>query len=156
MSAPLITNSTDRCNKERAFGVLRTENHEHHTAMRTLIARTTLILAALFTFGLAHAAEPVRMKNKKAERPALERMLNRALNHTLAYPLMEKADMTGEVLVSFVVNAEGRIQVIECNSSNAPLKAYVLRKLAGIDIGDNPEGSWKTSHMLFKFHPEKA
>ena len=64
--------------------------------------------------------------------------------------------MSGEVYVSFVIDKEGRIEVLECSSPNAQLKAYVLRKLARIDIGDNPEGSWKTTHMLFNFHPEHS
>ena len=70
--------------------------------------------------------------------------------------MLEKADMTGEVYVSFVIDKEGRIEVLECSSPNAELKAYVLRKLARIDVGENPEGSWKTTHMLFNFHNEKG
>jgi len=46
--------------------------------------------------------------------------------------------------------------VIDCRSANERLKDYVLRKLARIDIGDNPDGSWKTTHMVFNFHPEKS
>ena len=75
---------------------------------------------------------------------------------TFGYTLLDRADMTGEVFVSFVINTEGRIEVLECNSANERLKSYVLRKLARIDIGDNPEGSWKTTHMRFNFHREKA
>ena len=64
--------------------------------------------------------------------------------------------MIGEVYVSFVINKEGRIEVIECSSANEQLKAFVLRKLSRIDIGENPDGSWKTTHMMFNFRPEKA
>jgi hypothetical protein len=124
--------------------------------MRTTIARSLFLLATVFTLGLANAAEPVRMRSTLSKKSALERSLDRALSNTLSFPLMEKADMTGKVHVSFVINTEGRIQVIECNSANARLKAYVLRKLACIDIGENPDGSWKTTHMVFSFHPEKA
>lgn len=124
--------------------------------MKTTIARSLLLFATVFTLGYTNAAEPVRMRTALTKKSALERSLDRALSNTLSFPLMEKADMTGEVHVSFVINTEGRIQVIECNSANAELKAYVLRKLARIDIGDNPDGSWKTTHMVFNFHPEKA
>ena len=35
-------------------------------------------------------------------------------------------------------------------------RAYVLRKLARIDVGENPDGIWKTTHMVVDFHPEKS
>lgn len=122
--------------------------------MRTVISRSLFLLATVFTLGYARAAEPVRM-NHLSKKSALERNLDRALNNTLAYPLLAKDDMTGEVYVSFVINKEGRIEVIDSSSPNEKLKAYVLRKLARIDIGDNPDGSWKTTHMVFNFRPEK-
>ena len=86
----------------------------------------------------------------------MERSLERALNNNLSYPLLERENMNGDVYVSFVINKEGRIEVIDCRSANERLKDYVLRKLARIDIGDNPDGSWKTTHMVFNFHPEKS
>ncbi|MCB9164215.1 MAG: hypothetical protein H6592_07250 [Flavobacteriales bacterium] len=123
--------------------------------MRTVISRSLFLLATVFTLGYARAAEPVRMK-PLTKRSTLERTLDRALSNTLAYPLLAKDDMTGEVYVSFVINKEGRIEVIDASSPNEELKAYVLRKLARIDIGDNPDGSWKTTHMVFNFRPEKV
>lgn len=123
--------------------------------MRTVISRSLFLLATVFTLGYARAAEPVRMK-PLTKRSTLERTLDRALSNTLAYPLLAKDDMTGEVYVSFVINKEGRIEVIDASSPNEELKAYVLRKLARIDIGDNPDGSWKTTHMIFNFRPEKV
>ena len=122
--------------------------------MRTVITRSLFLLATVFTLGYTRAAEPVRI-NAMSKKTALERNLDRALNNTLAYPLLAKDDMTGEVYVSFVINKEGRIEVIDSSSPNEKLKAYVLRKLARIDIGDNPDGSWKTTHMVFNFRPEK-
>ena len=124
--------------------------------MRTIISRSLLLLATVFTFGHARAAEPLRIGGNTAKRSALERSLDRALSNNLTYPLLEKADMTGEVYVSFVIDKEGKIEVLECSSPNEALKAYVLRKLSHIDIGQNPEGSWKTTHMLFNFHHEKG
>ena len=46
--------------------------------------------------------------------------------------------MTGEVFVSFVVNTEGKLVVIDCNSANQELRNYVLGRLERVDIGDNP------------------
>lgn len=124
--------------------------------MKTTITRSLLLLATVFTLGYARAAEPLRIGSTTAKRSALERSLDRALSNNLAYPLLAKADMTGEVYVSFVIDKEGKIEVLECSSPNQELKAYVLRKLSRIDIGENPEGSWKTTHMLFNFHSEKS
>lgn len=130
-------------------------DHKHHNVMKT-ISRSLLLLATVFTFGYARAAEPLRIGGNTTKRSALERSLDRALSNNLSYPLLEKADMTGEVYVSFVIDKQGKVEVLECSSPNAELKAYVLRKLARIDIGENPEGSWKTTHMLFNFHNERG
>ena len=62
--------------------------------------------------------------------------------------------MNGEVVVSFVIDIEGKVQVISAHSKNQALCEYVLRKLSKVDIGDNPNGLWKTTHMRFVFHPE--
>ncbi len=124
--------------------------------MKTIISRSLLLLATVFTFGYARAAEPLRIGSNTAKRSALERSLDRALNNNLSFPLLAKSDMTGEVYVSFVIDKEGKIEVLECSSPNQELKAYVLRKLSRIDIGENPEGSWKTTHMLFNFHSERG
>lgn len=64
--------------------------------------------------------------------------------------------MTGEVYVSFVIDADGKVAVLECDSQNEKLKDYVIRKLAKIDIGDNPNGVWKRTHMKIKFQPERT
>ncbi len=125
------------------------------STMKAVISRTLLLFATVFTFGYAQAAEPLRM-NAAARKSSLERSLERALNNNLSYPLLERENMNGDVYVSFVINKEGRIEVIDCRSANERLKDYVLRKLARIDIGDNPDGSWKTTHMVFNFHPEKS
>jgi hypothetical protein len=131
------------------------KNHKHHNAMKTRTTRLLLLLATVFTFGLAQAAEPFRKPNT-AKRTSMERTLERALNNNLSYPLFEKGDMNGEVTVSLVIDKEGKVVVLESHSANEALRAYVLRKLARIDIGDNPEGSWKTTHIRFRFHPEKS
>lgn len=123
--------------------------------MNTNISRSILLLATVFTLGYARAAEPLRM-NTMGKKTTLERSLERALNNSLSYPLLTRENMNGEVYVSFVINKEGRIEVIDCRSANERLKDHVLRKLARIDIGDNPDGSWKTTHMVFNFHPEKS
>lgn len=132
------------------------ENQQHHSAMKTTITRALLVFASVLTLNYARAAEPLKMNTPAAARTAMERSLDRALSKHLAFPVLAKGDMTGDVLVSFVIDKEGRIEVTACTSDNDSLKDYVLRKLARIDIGENPEGIWKTTHMRISFHPEKS
>ncbi|MBK9077578.1 MAG: hypothetical protein IPL77_21880 [Flavobacteriales bacterium] len=124
--------------------------------MKTRIAKTALLLlATVFTFGYTRAAEPVRIPTRNTD--ALERAVEQALNKHVVFPLLERGhNMTGEVFVSFVVNKEGRLEVLESFSQNEPLREYVLGKLAKIDIGENPDGIWRTSRVRFVFRPEKA
>jgi hypothetical protein len=122
--------------------------------MKTIISRTMLLIAALAIVGSTQAAEPVRASAPSTKRTAMERTLDRALSRHLTFPITERTNMLGEVYVSFVIDKEGRLEVLECNSSNERLKQHVLRKLAKIDIGDNPEGVWRTTHMRIVFRPE--
>ncbi len=122
--------------------------------MRTLFNRSLLMIAVISAFTAAHAtrpADPLRANVPSAQ----ERELKKQINQYVTYPLMErKREMDGEVQVSFVINSAGKVEVISAASENEALRAYVLRKLERIDIGDNPSGTWKTEHMRFVFRPE--
>ncbi|MBK9761884.1 MAG: hypothetical protein IPO87_00640 [Flavobacteriales bacterium] len=123
--------------------------------MEPFTSRSLLLLATVFTLGYSNAAEPVRMP-ETVKHTTLERSLERALNRSIAYPLLETGDMTGEVMVSLVIDKEGMVVVQDCRSENSKLKDYVLRKLAHLDIGENPDGMWKTTHIRFNFRPENT
>ncbi len=119
------------------------------------ILRLSLPMLAL-SFGLSAAianppADPLRAHVPSPQ----ERELKNQIDRLVTYPLLErKRTMDGEVEVSFVINAAGKVEVIAANSENAELRAYVLRKLEKVDIGENPSGTWKTEHMRFVFRPE--
>ena len=122
--------------------------------MKTSATHLAIVLATLFTLGHVRAAEPLRIT---APAPSVdnERELERQINKYVTYPLMERTHhMDAEVLVSFVIDTEGKVKVINARSANTALCEYVLRMLAKVDIGDNPDGLWKTTHMRFKFRPE--
>lgn len=113
-----------------------------------------VLLATLFTLGQANAAVPLPAA---APAPSIDkdRELERQINKFVTYPLMERArHMDGEVLVSFVIDTEGKVNVINVRSENTALCEYVLRMLAKVDIGENPDGLWRTTHMRFTFRPE--
>lgn len=117
----------------------------------------TALLATLLLATPALAADPPIMVHAPLHglSASLERELDRQLNKYVTYPLLERGhSMDGEVFVSFVIDAEGRVKVIDAQSRNTALCEYVLRMLAKVDVGDNPDGSWRTTHMRFTFHPE--
>jgi hypothetical protein len=124
--------------------------------MKTWITRTALLLCTVFTMGYARAAAtfPGENPDPSAHRSELERALDKQLNKHLTFPWLARTDMTGEVTVAFVINTEGRVRVVECASANKALLDYVLRKLDRIDVGDNPEGVWKTTYLHLVFRPE--
>ncbi len=126
--------------------------HEKAHAMKTLLTRTALLIALATSFGFARASEPATpLRTPVAS--TMERELEHQINKYVSYPL-HATNMDGEVFVSFVIDAEGRVQVLNAYSGNDQLCAYVLEKLARIDIGSNPGGVWKTTHLRFSFHPE--
>jgi hypothetical protein len=130
--------------------------------MKTRIARTLSLVAVVFTMCAAHAAGPFTRNDGPSKdrnvvvKSALERSLDRTLNRNLAYPVMAKENMLGQVDLSLVIDAEGRIEILSCSSDNEHLKEYVVRKLSGVDIGENPDGIWKTTHLHITFRPEKG
>jgi len=132
-----------------------TGKYKSSHAMRTSMKNIAATLATVLTIGQAMASGPERTNTAPAPAATLERELDRQIDKFVTYPLLERRhNMDGEVLVSFVIDTEGRVKVIGAHSANTALCEYVLRMLAKVDIGDNPDGLWKTTHMRFSFHPE--
>lgn len=122
-----------------------------------MISRSIFLLATIAILGQAKAINPpTAVVDNSSKLAVMERNLERALNRNVAFPVLAKENMHGEVYVSFVINKEGKVEVLSCHSENVALTEYVLRKLARIDIGENPEGIWKTTHMRFNFRPENG
>ncbi len=122
--------------------------------MNSSTTRLAIALAITFSLGTARAAEPV-VPARSGTPVDIERELERQINRYVTYPIMERTHrMDGEVLVSFVIDTEGKVKIVEARSENDALCAYVLRMLDKVDIGTNPDGLWKTTHMRFAFRPE--
>ena len=118
--------------------------------MKTFITLPALLLSAL-TISAATPATPLPATVPSA----LERELERQIDKYVTYPILQPAtEMEGEVIVSFVIDAVGKVRVINARSENDALCTYVLKMLSKVDIGDNPDGTWKTTHMRFRFRPE--
>ena len=122
--------------------------------MKTNLLRSAFLLATVFTMHYVKAATPGKNDAAAIERTSLERALDKQLNKYLSFPLLERENMLGEVMVAFVINIEGKVEVVACESVNEKLKKYVLRKLAKVDIGDNPNGVWKTTYLRLSFKGE--
>ena len=104
----------------------------------------------------AHAAGPANSAPAATAPANLQRALDHQLNKHLTFPLLAREHMIGEVFVSFVIDKEGRVEVVHCASDNEDLKAYVLRKLSRVDIGVNAGGMWKTTSLRIIFRPERS
>ena len=128
--------------------------------MNTRSTRLLLFLASVLTLGYTRAAGPANTASAAPAVAGLSATMERALDHRLSkylpFPLLAKEHMLGEVFVSFVIDKEGKVEVVHCSSDNEALEAYVLRKLSRVDIGDNPEGMWKTTHLCITFRSQKA
>ncbi|MBL7981690.1 MAG: hypothetical protein JNL52_07740 [Flavobacteriales bacterium] len=135
--------------------------------MKTRINRLLVVFASVLTLGYVRASGPEGhaaantasappVVTATASTAALDRALDHQLSRHLSFPVLAKEHMLGEVFVSFVIDKEGKVEVVHCASDNDALKAYVLRKLSRVDIGENPDGMWKTTHLHIVFRPEKA
>jgi hypothetical protein len=122
--------------------------------MKTLLTRSAVVIATVFTAVTVGAIGPVAPKTT-SNSAVMERELQRQIDKYVSYPLMAPAgSMDGAVAVSFVINTEGQVKVIGADGTSDELRDYVLRKLAKVDIGSNPDGLWRTTYMKFNFRPE--
>ena len=118
--------------------------------MNTFILRSVIAAAASIILGTSQAATPPAATASTS----MERKLDRQLNKHIAFPLNGGERMDGAVLVSFVVDIEGRLKIVDAEATNPELRDYVLRQLEKVDIGDNPSGTWKIERRRFVFRPE--
>ena len=122
--------------------------------MKTLITRSAIVIATVFAVATVDAAEPIAPK-ATSNSTIMERELQRQIDKYVSYPLIAcTVNMDGAVVVSFVIDTEGQVNVIGAESTSSELRDYVLSKLAKVDVGSNPDGMWKTTHMKFVFRPE--
>lgn len=126
--------------------------------MKPVILRQTFVFALVAFVLSAHAAVPLASvaptfiaKNSMAMEHAVKHQINRYV----VFPLGDEEEaMFGTVEIQFVVNTEGRLVVTAAHSENKDLCDYVVAKLHRVQVGPNPSGLWKTSHMRFNFRPE--
>ena len=121
-----------------------------HTQMKTLATTLLLTLACMTSFAIGDDGN-----DRETERTEMNVELRKQLNRYMIAPIFtEDANKSGRVDVSFVINTEGRIQVLSIESDNAYLAEHVKRKLDKVKLKENPNGFWKTTKVSFQFERE--
>ena len=118
--------------------------------MNTFLLRSAIVAATSLILGTSQASTPPSANASTN----MERKLDHQLNKHVAFPLNGGEHMNGAVLVSFVVDIEGRLKIVDAETTNPELRDHVLRQLEKVDIGDNPSGTWKIERRRFVFRPE--
>ena len=77
--------------------------------------------------------------------------LKRQINRHMYYPIFAQQEMHGTVEVSFTINEEGTVKVLNIQSTNPDLVDYVLQKLKKIKLSEDDESVGKTIKYRFVF-----
>ena len=77
--------------------------------------------------------------------------LKKQINRHMFYPIFAQQEMHGTVEVSFMINEEGTVKVLNIQSTNPDLVDYVLKKLKKIKLAEDDESVGKTIKYRFVF-----
>jgi hypothetical protein len=80
--------------------------------------------------------------------------LKRQINKTVVFPEDTPSTYTGTVDVTFFVNPEGRLNIIEINSDNDRLRKYVFEKLEKIELTPRTDETPEFHRYRFNFKKE--
>ena len=129
--------------------------------------RTALFASALFAATLVNAqylaaidhsarvdeAAPTAFDLSATERLELE--LDKQIDRYVTYPYLQREALDGAVVVTYVVDAEGKLRVMTSEATDQRLLDHVLAKLERIDVGENPSGLWTKTTARFVFMPQQ-
>ena len=85
----------------------------------------------------------------------LEMELDKQIDRYVTYPYLEREPMYGAVVVTYVVDTEGKLKIMNSEATNPGLLDHVLAKLERIDVGENPSGLWTKTTARFLFIPQR-
>jgi len=132
-------------------------NAQKNSPMKKLIS-VFGTLAIVFTMNSAKAEGNgvVEASNSNAvKREILKKELNRELSRNVVFPYLEREhNMHGTVLATFVVDNEGKLEILDMKSTNPELSDYVRGKLDKVDLEDNNGGIWRKTTIRFVFKKE--
>ena len=127
-----------------------------NTMKKLISAIGTMAIVLTFNSAKAEGDKVVEASNSNAvKREMLKKELNRELSKNVVFPYLERnSDMHGSVLATFVVDNQGKLEVLDLKSTNPALADYVRGKLAKVDLEDNNGGIWRKTTIRFVFRDE--
>jgi hypothetical protein len=83
-------------------------------------------------------------------------VLQQSIKTNIEFPaLAVEQQLEGAVFVEFTVNADKKVEVLNCNSLVGELQSYVYNKVSGMTVEVTPDLIGKTFLMRFDFNLEK-
>ena len=110
-------------------------------------------LAAIDPAARVDEAAPTAFDMSATERLELE--LDKQIDRYVTYPYVQREALYGAVVVTYVVDAEGKLRVMTSEATDQRLLDHVLAKLERIDVGENPSGLWTKTTARFVFMPQQ-
>ncbi|MBU0488745.1 MAG: energy transducer TonB [Bacteroidetes bacterium] len=114
----------------------------------------TLIMAALLTAGTsATAGEPDKTTatSSSVSQTFIANRINEIISSQITYPIDAKlSGQQGKVFVSFFINYNGEVEVLEMNAGNEDLKKAVTEQLTALVLA-NPEFQGRVINACFDF-----
>jgi hypothetical protein len=106
-------------------------------AMKTKVLSVLAIL--MLTITLSYAKDP-------------QANLQQSIRNEIQFPAAAiDKQLEGAVFVEFTIIADGKIEILNCNSLVGELQSYVFETLSGMTVETNPELIGKTYLMRFDF-----
>ena len=85
----------------------------------------------------------------------LERELDKQIDRFVTYPYLQHEALFGAVLVTYVVDTQGKLKIMKSEATDQRLLHHVLAKLERVDVGENPSGLWTKTTARFVFAPQR-
>jgi outer membrane biosynthesis protein TonB len=77
--------------------------------------------------------------------------IKKMVDKHMVYPIFQIQSMEGTVEVSFKINDDGEVNILNIKSSNPDLIDYVVKKLKKIKLEESDDGSGQTIKYRFVF-----
>ncbi|NQX91375.1 MAG: energy transducer TonB [Flavobacteriales bacterium] len=80
--------------------------------------------------------------------------ISKAINKVMTYPILQNQKMQGTVEVSFKIDDDGKVDILQIESSNPDLIDYVVQKLKKIKLKEGKDYNGQTIRYKFVFKKE--
>jgi len=111
--------------------------------------KRVLIFSLVMLLSTAMIAAPTGDEDSKGK--PIENTLKKMVDKHMVFPVFQKEDMEGTVEVSFRINNEGKVNILNIKSSNPDLVDYVVKKLKKIQLDQTDQNIGQTIKYRFVF-----